>query len=35
MDLFNLTNRTQIHKVYKKDKNFLSFKPEFSNLVAN
>ena len=35
MDLLNMTNSSQIHEFYKKVKQrkFLSFKPQFSNLV--
>ena len=37
MDLLNMTNKAQIHEFYKKIKQrkFLFFKAEFSNLVAN
>ena len=36
MDLLNMTNRAHIREFYKKVKlrKFLSFKPQFSNLVA-
>ena len=37
MDVFNNTNRAQIYEFYQKAKKgkFLSFKPEFSNWMAN